>query len=476
MHACCPYRQQYGCVISHCFHGYGESSCYFSRNPVRSARIFTARHTRPACNNGRPLTGAVRAQQAIALALTLLVAGNVPADTTLTLTKVEQLALADDPAVGALASRAQALQEAAVADGQLPDPKLRTGLYNLPLDDFDASREPTTQLRLGLVQTFPRGDTLRYKQQQGEWMASAGQARTEVEQRKLLRDVRNSFLELYYQTQAEQVIRKTRALFAQLVDITQAHYATGRVSQQDVLRASLELSRLDDRATRIRNEADRARATLGKWVGQNASLPIADSFPQLPALLDRETIGASLAEHPLIRAETATLEASNRNIRIAREQYKPGWSAGLEYRKRFGDNPNGSERSDMMAAMFTVDLPLFPKQRQDKRLSASIRQSASRRNLRATTNCVSCNACWIRTTPTGSGWANVPHIYQSQLLKESSANTQASLNAYQSGVTEFTTLMRARITDLDVRLDDLRIRVDRTHAQANLLYITGERK
>ncbi len=446
---------------------------FFTRNPVRSVRILAARSTRFACNNGKPLTGTVLAQHAIALVFAVLAAGNVQADTTLTLAAVEQLALADDPAVGALASRAQALQEAAVADGQLPDPKLRTGLYNLPLDDFDASREPTTQLRLGLVQTFPRGDTLRYKQQQGEWMASAGQARTEVEQRKLLRDVRNSFLELYYQMQAEQVIRKTRALFAQLVDITQAHYATGRVSQQDVLRASLELSRLDDRATRIRNEADRARATLGKWLGENASLPIADSFPQLPALLDRETIGAALAEHPLIRAETATLEASNRNIRIAREQYKPGWSAGLEYRKRFGDDPNGSERSDMMAAMFTVDLPLFPKQRQDKRLSASIRQAESAQftredKLRELQRMLDTDyANWQRLGERAA-------IYQSQLLKESNANTQASLNAYQSGVTEFTTLMRARITDLDVRLDSMRIRVDRSKSQANLLYLAGE--
>jgi outer membrane protein TolC len=59
-------------------------------------------------------------------------------------------------------------------------------------------------------------------------------------------------------------------------------------------------------------------------------------------------------------------------------------------------------------------------------------------------------------------------------LKVSAANAQASLNAYQSGVTEFSTLMRARITELDVRLDDLRVRVDRAKAQASLLYLAGE--
>lgn len=34
--------------------------------------------------------------------------------------------------------------------------------------------------------------------------------------------------------------------------------------------------------------------------------------------------------------------------------------------------------------------------------------------------------------------------------------------------------MRAKITELDVRLEDLRVRVDRLVAQAHLLYIIGD--
>jgi outer membrane protein TolC len=399
------------------------------------------------------------------------VASTVQAD--LDLTEAIRLALTDDPVIAASQARAQAFSDNAVADGQLPDPKLRTGLYNLPLDDLDISREPTTQLRMGVVQDFPRGDTLQYKQQQTEWMALSEQANTEVTKRKLVRDVRKHFLELYYQLQAELVISETRKLFAQLVDITQAHYATGRVSQQDVLRASLELSRLDDRTTRIRNEADKGRAELMKWIGDAASLSIDNDFPVLPMVLTKQEIEIVLPEHPVIRAETAKLEVSNRKVQIAREQYKPGWSAGVEYRKRFGDNPNGDDRADMMAAMVTVDLPLFPKKRQDKRLSASIQQAESVQLIRD-------DKLRELRRMLGTDYANWQRlgeraaIYESQLLRESTANALASLNAYQSGVTEFTTLMRARITDLDVRLDDLRIRVDRAKAQANLLYLAGD--
>jgi len=442
---------------------------FYSRKTVRHP--CTVSGVQHAPTFGRPGNALKRA--AIQLALFALTTLSFATRADLDLSETVRRALADDPAVTASQARALALSDSAIADGQLPDPKLKTGIWNLPVDDFDIDREPTTQLRLGLVQAFPRGDTLQYKQQQTEWMANSQEANTEAASRKLVRDVRKSFLELYYQIQAEQVISKTRKLFAQLVDITQAHYATGRVNQQDVLRASLELSRLDDRTARIRNEADKGRAALMKWIGDAASMPIDSNFPELPALPAKDVIEAALPEHPAIRIETAKLEANKRKIQIAREQYKPGWSAGLEYRKRFGDDPNGDDRADMMAAMVTMDLPLFPKKRQDKRLSASIRQAESVQltrddRLRELKQMLDTDyANWQRLGERAD-------LYKSQLLHESTANVQASQNSYQSGVTEFTTLMRARITDLDVRLDDLRLRIDRAKAQASLLYLSGE--
>jgi len=447
---------------------------FYSRKFVRPPRkINSAWLAIPVRAVGGYLTENGIRQTALTLTVIVLTIFSSNARSALTLAEVEQIALADDPGIGALQARSQALRDAAVADGQLPDPQLKTGIYNLPLDTFEVDKESTTQLRLGLVQSFPRGKSLHYKQRQTEWMATAEQEKAEAGLRTVMRDVRERFLELYYQVRAEHIVTETRELFAQLVDITQAHYATGRVSQQDVLRASLELSRLDDRTTRIRYEADKGRAVLMKWIGDAALLPIDRQLPELPAPPARDAIETALPEHPVIRLEMAKLEASNQKIRIAREQYKPGWSAGLEYRKRFGNDPGGDDRADMMAAMVTMDLPLFPKNRQDKRLSASVQQAESIQlarddKLRELKQMLDTDyANWQRLGERSA-------LYESQLLKESTANARASLNAYQSGVTEFTTLMRARITDLDVRLDDLRIRVDRAKAQANLLYLAGD--
>jgi len=390
----------------------------------------------------------------------------------LSLVQAEKIASEADPRVAASQARALALTESAIADGQLPDPKLRFGVYNLPTDSFEFDQEPTTQVRLGIQQAFPRGDTLKYRQKQTTWKSTAEQERSESISLKVNRSVRLEFLELFYQVRAGQIIQKSRNVFANLVKVTQAHYGAGRVSQQDVLRAELELSRLDDRATHIRNREAVNRAALRKWIGNAANMEIDGTFPPLPALATQGVISEGLQRHAVIRMESARIEAWNQGVNIAREQYKPGWSLGVEYRARFGDNPDGSDRTDMTAAMLTVDLPLFAEKRQDKRLSASQHQANAARLVRDD-RLRELQEMLDREYANWQQLGERETLYKNRLLRESSANATASLNAYQSGVTEFTSLMRARLTELDVRLQDLRIRVDKAKAHARLLYLAS---
>jgi outer membrane protein TolC len=388
----------------------------------------------------------------------------------LTLGEAERLALDADPAVVAAQSRALALQEQAVADGQLPDPKLLVGVWNVPLDDFSMKKEPSSQLRTGVHQAFPRGDSLRYRRRHTEWLGRAETAAALETRAAIVRDVRESFLELYYQQQAAVIVEQTRELFEQLLEITRAHYASGRVSQQDVLQAQLELSRLDDRATRIDQQRDVQRAGLSRWIGEAAWQDTDPEFPALAAVPAQAELKAVLPEHPLIRAASARVQASQQKVSEAREQYKPGFDVGVEYRKRFGNEPDGGDRPDQMAAMLTLDLPLFTARRQDKRLSASRQQTeaavqAREQKLRDLQRTLAADyARWQRLEQ--------QHLlYHDHLLREAADNAEAAVSAYQNGLSEFSTLMRARSTELDVRLQDIRIRVDRARTQARLLYL-----
>lgn len=391
----------------------------------------------------------------------------------LSLKQAEQIALESDPIINSHRARSRSFDEEAVSSGSLPDPKLLLGAANVPVDTFDLSQEPMTQLKVGVKQEFPRGRSLELNQKQAQWMSRSALAQAEDARQKVLSDVRQAYLNLYYEVSALYIVTETRKLFSKLVNITESNYAAGRVNQQDVVLASLELSRLDDRSAKIRGMEESYRAELAQWIGELAWQPIEDSFPELPEMPTAIDINQVIASHPLIQAQSARVNATQTNTDIAKQDYKPGWSASLDYGFRSGNNADGSSRADFATALVSLDIPLFTSNRQDKNVAASLEKTNAARyekddKLRQLKRMYEKDLhLWQRL-------GERAELYRNSLLSSAQNNTRASLNAYQSGVTEFNTLMRAQITELDVRLEDLRVRVDRAITQARLLYITGE--
>ena len=410
------------------------------------------------------------------LVVTLVVTWLPGAALSLSLQQAEKLALATDPLVLRHQASSRAYSAESTANSTLPDPKLRLGVFNVPLDTFSTTEDPSTQLRVGIQQEFPRGDSTELKQQQSQWLAQAAMAQAKDESLKLLMNVRDTYLNLYYEVKAAAIVNDAHQLFSKLVKITEDQYAAGRANQQDVIRADLELSRLEDRLTKIKSSEDEYRAYLAQWIGELAWQDIDSHLPTLPAIPAEDIdINELLTRHPSVMAETAKIEASRTMIDVARQDYKPGVGAFVEYRRRFGENIDGSDRSDMMAAMVTVDIPLFTENRQDKNVAAREESANAARysrddRLRVLKRMLDKDRAVYRRL------GEREYIYRNKLVSSAVNNAEASLNAYQSGVTEFTTLMRARITELDVRLESLRIKVDRMRAQARLLYITGEQQ
>ncbi len=393
----------------------------------------------------------------------------------LDLSQAEKLAVQFDPAIESFKATSRSYTEQSFADDTLPDPKFRFGAGNVPVDTFDFGQEPMTQVKVGIQQFFPAGDTLEIKSKQSKFLSGAASALARNAELKILRSVRENYLNLYYETAAHQIILESKELFSDLVTITESIYAAGRASQQDVVLANLELARLDDRVTKIQAREEGFRATLAQWIGEPAWGSISLDFPELPELPEVVDLNQVIPEHPLIRSETARVDASRQMVEMAKQEYKPGFSATVDYGFRSGKNPDNSDRPDFLTAMVSVDIPLFTANRQDKKVSANEQKTAAARHskddkLRQLKQYYEKNRyLWQRL-----GEREI--LYRDSLLRSAKNNTATALTAYQSGVSEFNTLMRAEITELDVRLENLRIRVDRAIAQARLLYITGETK
>lgn len=386
----------------------------------------------------------------------------------LTLEEAEHLALQDEPTVARYRERAAAREESAVAAGALPDPMLNTELMDVPADRPRLDGDDMTQFKIGLRQTFPRGQTRSLRQERGDLQASQAHAQGDDAERAAINAVRQAYLQLHNQRRTVALLEGNRGHFEELREITERALAAGRVSRQDVIRAELELDRLEDRLTAARADQAGAEAALARWIGpQAAQRPLPDEPPAL-AIPDDNGVD----RHPLLQAQDLAVIDQRRGVDLARQGYRPEWSVELTYGM---PTNSGMNEPDRLSAMVMLDLPLFTRNRQDREVAASQREvyaaehdrEVQHRTLNQALN--GQEARWQRLRER-------EQRFTEWLLTRAADNVEAAEEAYRAGTLEFTALMQARITYLETHLDAVQVATERRMAQADLLYLAGENR
>ena len=387
----------------------------------------------------------------------------------LTLQAAIRLALdSDDPYILAPGETAAAFDERAISDSQLPDPKFRMNFANWPAKNFSYTQEPMTQFQVGVSQAIPKGDTLKYRKGKRQAQAKGARFRQALREREVILDTRTNWLDLYYWTGAGAKVRESRQAVAELIEVIQAIYATGRETSQDILRAELELSLLDDRLVEIDRQTEINRANLARRIGDAAARrQLMQNLPAIKHPSDINIVYGLLEQHPAAQMLTAEIDVADKDVDIAGEQYKPGWSVNVGYGTR------GEDRADLASVGVVMDVPLFTAKRQDKQVAAAKKNRQASRLSRDTIlldlkkKLQASFADWQRLRDRVS-------LYQSVVVKRAKDTTEASLTSYQSGVTDFPELVRARLAELDAELKLLRLQTNRLKAQAQLLFLEGE--
>ncbi len=373
----------------------------------------------------------------------------------------------------ALEFRALGYAEESIAEGGLPDPKLKLGAMNFPTNTFDRDQEPMTQLQIGVIQAFPRGSSRTIKSKIKTSNADKSHLMAEDALLMATRDVSKNWLELYYWLQAEKIVAQSRRWFNQLVGVTESRYRVGSATQQDVVQSELELERLTDRLEGIRIKQDMARSDLARWVGQQASLkglPVKLNSMNAPPVTE-----SMLTSHPVIQASDAEVRKKTDSVELSRQSYKPGFAIDVTYGDRSGQNPDGSDRANFLSGMVLMDIPLFTSTRQDKKLASSQqRLEASKQDRETAVRKLSSKL--QRAQSSLRILDRQIRLYSDKLVPQSNSHAELALKAYENSRVEFDSVMRARIAELDTHLKAIRLKVDREQTIAMLNYLAGEAK
>lgn len=395
-------------------------------------------------------------------------------ETTLSMQEAVMRAIESDPMIAAMAERRRAMQDHAIADGQLPDPSIKIANANIPVTSFNFNQEPMTQLQLGISQQFPRGNTRHLRSERSQARADLTEQKKTARLYATVLETRISWLGVRYWTAAISLMSSQQSALEGLLDITRSHYAEGRGKQQDVLRAQLELNLLKDKLFNASQQLENSRATLARWIGEEAAIRQVDTgFPTL-FTDDRNSIQEGLANHPMVGIQDAEIEVSRFNVKLANQAYKPGWGLDVTYGARAND-PIGQSRADFVSVMVKFDVPLFTSNRQDRRLSAARRNEVASQLERDDQ---------IRQLEQmlASAWADNEYtkarlsLYETEILADSAETYAVTLNAYRNDVTGFALLIRAQLIEFENQLKALMLTTDQLKAQARLLYLQGEKQ
>ncbi|MDG1726197.1 MAG: TolC family protein [Emcibacteraceae bacterium] len=416
----------------------------------------------------------------------------VSAQETTNLLFIEQAvktAQENDPWIEGNQHMQDATTSMSVAAGSLPDPQVSLSLANLPTDSFSFSEEGMAQVRLGVTQMFPQGKSLSIQRKQLELQSQAFPHQRADRYAKVAVTVSHLWLDAYKAQKSIALIEENRSLFEQLTEIAMSSYssAMGKTRQQDIIRAQLELTRLNDRVTMLGQTKDSFVEKLSEWLNVQTEISsqfeIADSLPNQiidhpqfvndDMIVREEELYEALSDHPMMNALEQNIEATAAGVDLAKQKYKPSWGLNAAYGRRSAD-PFGNGRSDVLTVGVSLSVPLFTANRQDKEYSAAVsRREAIRtekwqllRKLKAGFETSKAQLMRLDERKT---------LFENELLPQMSEQAEASLTAYTNDDGDFAEVVRARIAELNARIDALNIDVERqkTIIQLNYYFTTN---
>lgn len=374
----------------------------------------------------------------------------------LSLKEAEQLATMEEPGYLSKVRLSEAYRQQAIALGELPDPKMSIALLNVPTDSFDLDQEPMNQLKFGLRQAIPRGDTLRIKKETALIEAETMDSNAELRYLSVILQIRFAWIDLFYWLSVEKLVQDDKPLFEQLRGTTGAYYRVGRKDLQDVIRSELELQRLTDRLIFIADRIEERRADLSRWIGtEAANRPLSGTLPSWPMPLQSTNTVEQLAQlilsHPDIERLQLGVDKATKDVELTQQLYKPNWGVELGYSFRQAERA-GSTVPDLLSAAVTFDLPLFTAKRQDQLVAAAqIRQIAKQDEKLERIRKLAAELSGLTTT-----WWRLKEreeLHRNLILPQSKDQAAIALLAYEADTSDFAEVMRARITDLETRIN-----------------------
>ncbi|KVK81544.1 transporter [Burkholderia ubonensis] len=397
------------------------------------------------------------------LVAALFVAGVAHAQqASFTLDAALQAATDRSSSMQAAQASVRASSEAAVKAGQLPDPMLKAGIDNLPVNGpqrFTIGQDFMTMRRIGIEQEWVSGEKRRLRSALANEMVGRERAGYLVQLANVRQQTAATWLNAVY---AKQALALQRALLDHMrheLAATNASYRGAKASAADVVQAQAMLAQTQDQVLKAQQAYQTALIGLSRWTAVPVSEvsgepPPPESFvsslPPDQLRLSQPTLVAAADDVAVAEADTA----------VADSERSPNWTWELAYQQR------GGAYSNMVSIGVTIPLPLNRKNRQNRDVAEKAELATKARLMYEDALRQVQADIRAQSATLASGRERIANLGRS-LLPAADQRVQLANAAYRAGSGSLADTFAARRAQLEAQLQvlDLEREVSQTWAQ-----------
>jgi outer membrane protein TolC len=221
--------------------------------------------------------------------------------------------------IEAARARTRAAEQRPAIVSALPDPMISPSLDHLPFmwGGADVSVTVEQQFPLSGIRGHRRASALA---DVDRWRAETGRAGLDVG-----RQAATAFLMLQERRRTQALLVEQVAFARDVVVAANARYAAGTAPQSDVLRAEVEVARLEALARSMVSEVRGAESMLATSLGLEADTTLP---PLQPVVVPQPpppwpTLRAALTYRPELAAARAEIARAEADVQIMRDMYRP---------------------------------------------------------------------------------------------------------------------------------------------------------
>ena len=385
------------------------------------------------------------------VSLFLAVAALAPCqESRLGLEDLVQDALGRNPEVLAAQKRYEAMRQRPSQESSLPDPTLSLG-YNSsgnPLPFQGLGKEPVANAGVMVSQEFPFPGKRKLRGEIAASEAGAGFDQYLMTRLNVVSRLKQAYYRLAYLHGAVETLSRERDLMRQLLRIGEARYSAGKAVQQDIFKAQTQLSVMETRIERLRQEIPSRQAEIDSLLSRPLDAPLArpEDLTPAPIGVTLDDLMAQVRDHaPMLRRERKMVERTELALNLARKDYYPDYTVSGGYYYMGSMPPMYMARVD-----FKLPAYFWRKQRAGVAEQAAATTGA-RHDYEAANQALSFRVKDDYLMAETS--YRLMNMYSTTLVPQASLALQSSLASYETGAVDFLSVLMNFTSMLDYELN-----------------------